>query len=297
MQPKRQAVPMVMAPFDLQKDLSQNFATFDSIVRNNDTLSTDMDASVWTEFIVEDNRPTEEQNEDEFSYMEFTVLEEETVHASYVEEPVVELNQHSPGTIVSPWANPESPQCHQLPPSPEEEQFPTITVDSLYDDDMTQITMDHYFSNNVKLTNTIGGQLPTHCNTSPTVCSQDSVGSTKQEINNILRKQLWSGDEDVVCGALEIVCCEVVLDAKSRAYIVQCGGVMAVFKTMEANPNNENIQYLACTILKELASESETKSVINDLDGIPTVVQSMQLHPSSVRVSEAARGALAAFCM
>jgi hypothetical protein len=65
---------------------------------------------------------------------------------------------------------------------------------------------------------------------------------------------------------------------------------------LEEYTNHEMIQYHTFRGLEQLALEGETKVAISEMDGIPLVVQSMQCHPTSIRVQDAARAALASIC-
>ena len=199
---------------------------------------------------------------------------------------------------------------------------------------MTQITMDNYFTTSeenetmtkptketpTKETTTTRPSSMMMLMGSSSVKSQSGLLSTtstsvmssetpKQRIKEILRKDLWHRDDtSVVCTATEELAKFIIGGGTSgssyhnhthnhRSYIVQCGGVMALLKLLEEYTNHEMIQYYTLRGLEQLAlGEEETQIAISEMDGIPLVVQSMQQHPTSLRVQAAARAALASIC-
>lgn len=125
-----------------------------------------------------------------------------------------------------------------------------------------------------------------------------TTSSQKQRIGKILRKDLWSCDEDVVCLGLDELC-EFLLEdlAANGAHVVCCGGVMALKRILEEYVHVEAIQYHGCFALGQLALlDLETRTAISEMDGIPLVVQSMQYHVDSPRLQDAGRSALASIC-
>ncbi|KAG7372477.1 glutamate-1-semialdehyde 2,1-aminomutase [Nitzschia inconspicua] len=125
-----------------------------------------------------------------------------------------------------------------------------------------------------------------------------STSSAKQRLGKILRKDLWSCDEDVVAMALDELCEALQVDLGTNgAHVVYCGGVMALKRTLENYVQVEAIQYHGCFALGQLASlDMDTRNAIAEMDGIPLVVQSMQHHVESSRMQEAGRSALASIC-
>ena len=125
-----------------------------------------------------------------------------------------------------------------------------------------------------------------------------SCETPKQRITEILRKDLWHHDDlKIVSNATEELTKFVVNGSdKQRSYVVQCGGVMALLRLIEEYTNHESIQYDVCIALRHLAMDCETQMAISEMDGIPLVVKSMQYHPNSTRLQEAARAALTSIC-
>jgi hypothetical protein len=131
-----------------------------------------------------------------------------------------------------------------------------------------------------------------------TFSSFQSTETSKQRISRILRKDLWSVDNNVVGLALEELCESLEDDlAINGAHVVYCGGVMALKRTLEEHLQVETIQYYGCVALGKLASlDLDAQGAISEMDGIPLVVRSMQHHVDSSRLQEAGRSALASIC-
>jgi hypothetical protein len=134
-------------------------------------------------------------------------------------------------------------------------------------------------------------------NQSTSMTSQ-STSTPKQRISKILRKELWSCDDNVIGVALKELCESLEDDLPiNGAHIVYCGGVLALKRTLEEHLHLECIQYYGCIALGKLASlDLDTQGAVNEMDGLPLVIQAMQRHVDSSRLQEAGRSALASIC-
>ncbi len=205
--------------------------------------------------------------------------------------------------------------------SPDEDmkKYPTITVGDAFDDEMTQITMgsledhedgdeDEFFDaeskpfprspsskslgkKSKKSTNSRKSEGASS-NSSPMPCSE----SSKQRIVEILRKEVWSRDSNVVTSAMEELNSEAKKGYDHRAHIVRCGGVMTIMRAMEMNSNSEAIQIASCSTLEKLSLEPQTQLTICEMEGISLIVRSMQVNVENVDLQEAACSALATIC-
>ena len=159
------------------------------------------------------------------------------------------------------------------------QKFPSVNLrHSLDNDDMTYITMDTYLED-----------IDVHE-------KEPLEEGSKQRIKKILHKDLWKRDVDIVGGAMGELNEIAKNRASSRVVIAEYGGIMAIIRTMIGFQDDEGIQFLCCTTLGLLASESETRSMINDMDAVPLISRSMTGHPKSRRIQDAARDCIAAVC-
>ena len=79
----------------------------------------------------------------------------------------------------------------------------------------------------------------------------------------------------------------------SRVDVVEYGGVMVIIRSMIGFPDNDGIQFSCCSILGQLALQSEGRSMIIDMNAIPLIAQSMTDHSGSHRIQEIARASIA----
>ena len=219
----------------------------------------------------------------------------------------------------------EHDKQNKLVGSPDEnlKKFPTITVGDDFDDDMTQITMgsleddqhdkengdeDKFFDAESKpfprspSSKSIGkkSKLSMNSRKSEGASSRSSELScseaSKQRIVEILRKEVWSRDNNVVKNAMEELDTEAKNGRHHRAHIVRCGGVMTIMRAMEMNSTCEAIQIASCSTLEKLALDSQTQTAICEMEGISLVVRSMQANFENIQLQEAACVALATIC-
>ena len=219
----------------------------------------------------------------------------------------------------------EHDKQNRLVGSPDEnlKKFPTITVGDDFDDDMTQITMgsleddqhekengdeDKFFDAESKpfpispSSKSIGkkSKLSMNSRKSEGASSRSSELScseaSKQRIVEILRKEVWSRDNNVVKNAMEELDTEAKNGRHHRAHIVRCGGVMTIMRAMEMNSTCEAIQIASCSTLEKLALDSQTQTAICEMEGISLVVRSMQANFENVQLQETACVALATIC-
>ena len=80
--------------------------------------------------------------------------------------------------------------------------------------------------------------------------------TTKRRIAEILGKELFQKkrDCDMVTFSLEELCKIMAMSPASMAYVVHCGGVMALTRTMEEYMQTESIQFYCCEALSALAA-------------------------------------------
>jgi len=201
-------------------------------------------------------------------------------------------------------------------------KFPTITVGDDFDDDMTQITMgsldedeneeggdeEKFFDAESKAlprspsSKSIGKKSKRSMNSRKSesalsYSSQLSCSETsKQRIVEILRKEVWSRDNNVVKSAMEELDTEAKNGYHHRAHIVRCGGVMTIMRAMEMNSDCDAIQIASCSTLGKLALDPQTQIAICEMEGISLIVRSMQVHFENGQLQEAACVALATIC-
>eukprot|EP00536_Pseudo-nitzschia_multiseries_P000015 jgi/Psemu1/282023/fgenesh1_pg.2_\ len=214
-------------------------------------------------------------------------------------------------------------------PDKNTKQFPTITVGA-YDDDMTQITMGSLEGDDIDIDARIDvnqddfedeffdaetiplsiapssksfGKKSSVSKNSRKSESATSIGSqvscsesSKQRIAEILRREVWSRDVDVVKRAVEELEMEATKGYSFRAQIVRCGGVMTIMKAMETNPSYASMLVPCCSTLEKLALEPQTQVAVCEMEGISLIVRSMQDHADNAELQESACAALATIC-
>jgi hypothetical protein len=282
------------------KDILNSFDAFDDFLSNafDDQIDEEEDES-YTEFTVieeeyavaEEVDEIKEDLEEEESYMEYTVVEEGVESSDFEEiEPAETLYDIT-----------DSPRCVAELQNDKsiDRKFPTMSIDVppeiIDDDSMTYITMDPWLEE-------LGGNISnyryqTEPNTlvSSASASRNLSVKSKHRIKAIIHKSLWKRDPSIVVAAMEELHELVSNDCASttsRAYVVEYGGVMAIIRSMTGFPDNEGIQFLCCSILGKLALQSEARSMIIDMDAIPLIAQSMTDHPGSHRIQEVARASI-----
>ena len=335
-------------------DLHHSFTAFDAFLRDKDRPAAPKDdESIYTEMtfgqetMLESTMPVFHTPEDEEqSYMDFTI--EESVQPSYVDQTVVSKVAAN-NQLMSPFMsnllssrmfqdvvptiplNSTQQQQKQEQNKPTENldenamSFPSITVGDYFDDDMTQITMDHLSADGGEVEENYFDAVSKPIARSPdkpitrppslkkgksrrslnslrsesasSYSSQLTCSETsKQRIVEILRKEVWSRDVNVIRGAMEDLDTEANNGYQHRAHIVRCGGVMTIMRTMEMNANCESVQVPCCLTLEKLALDPETQVTICEMDGVSLMVKSMLDHTDNVQVQEAACSALATIC-
>lgn len=231
----------------------------------------------------------EEEVEDDESYMEYTVADESVQLSDVKKAEATKASEHftsSPTCVASDKIislyNPHSRPSGQIPKLDFKDEnldkFPTMNIavpPAIDDDNMTYITMDPWLEG------------------IDTVSQGSSSKYSKQRIKVILHKDLWKRDISIVEAAIEELNEVVNSAASSRAHVAECGGIMAIIRTMSRFPKNEGIQFLCCSTLGQLASEPETQAMINDMDAVPLISRSMTDHPGSQRIQDAARATIA----
>ena len=196
-----------------------------------------------------------------------------------------------------------------------------ISLDDDFDDNMTQITMDHAimdhgWNSNINTYQSSLYPAPpnlalekdtaddvlsagTNSSASASAASTTKSGSStsKKRIQQILWNDLYSCDIPLVRCGMEELRSIVVREPECRKHIVRLGGGMAIMGILEEYFEVEMIQYLCLVVLELLAAmEPEARKVINDNDGIQLIVRSMQDQPNSERVQQAGRACLATVC-
>jgi hypothetical protein len=288
------------------KDIFNSFDAFDDFLSNafDDQIDDDDDEESYMEFTVIEEEYTvaeeideiKEDLEEEESYTEYTVVEE-GVESSDFEK--IEEAKTSDDLTGSPRCV-TSDKMELLNDKNLGSKFPTMSIDVppaiIDDDNMTYITVDPWLEELDD--NSSNHRYQTEPNTlvSSTSASRNSSAKSKHRIKAIIHKSLWKRDPSIVVAAIEELHELVSNDCAStysRAYVVECGGVMAIIRSMIGFPDNEGIQFLCCTILGQLALQSEARSMIIDMDAIPLIAQSMTDHSGSHRIQEVARASIA----
>jgi hypothetical protein len=112
----------------------------------------------------------------------------------------------------------------------------------------------------------------------------------------ILRKEVWSREIDVVKDAIDELYTEAKNGINHRAHIVRCGGVMTIMRAMEMNSNCEAIQIGSCSTLETLALDPQTQTAICEMEGVSLIVRCLQVHFDNIQLQEVACVALATIC-
>mmetsp|Transcript_11687 Transcript_11687/g.24096 ORF Transcript_11687/g.24096 Transcript_11687/m.24096 type:complete len:508 (+) Transcript_11687:1-1524(+) len=228
-----------------------------------------------------------------------------------------------PKMSLSPKEKQQDEKKSKVIDSPDDDmkKYPTITVGDDFDDEMTQITMgsledqnhedddeDEFFDAESKAfprspsSKSLGkkSKKSTNSRKSEGASSNPSTmpcsESSKQRIVEILRKEVWSRDSNVVASAMEELNSEAKNGYDHRAHIVRCGGVMTIMRAMEMNSNIEAIQIASCSTLEKLSLEPQTQLTICEMEGISLIVRSMLVNAENVDLQEVACSALATIC-
>jgi hypothetical protein len=286
------------------KDIFNSFDAFDDFLSNAFDDQIDDDDESYMEFTVIEEEYTvaeeideiKEDLEEEESYTEYTVVEEGVESSDFEKiEPCKTLDDltGSPRCVISDKLELQNDMSLGS-------KFPAMSIDvppAIIDgENMTYIAMDPWLE---ELDDNSSNHLyQTEPNTlvSSTSASRNSFEKSKHRIKAIIHKSLRKRDPSKVVAAIEELHELVSNDCastNSRAYVVECGGVMAIIRSMIGFPNNEGIQFLCCSILGQLALQSEARSMIIDMDAIPLIAQSMTVHPGSHRIQEVAHASIA----
>lgn len=334
-----------------KSDVTESFDTFESMLNKKEenllSMEYDDNQSAWTEFIIGDEEGREQYrlngikrrrpsytsyveetiiDDGEKSYMEFTVVDDETL---YDEETVYDDEE----TVVSKWQPSVAPvsvakkasdeqsymdftvfddstfavsyvedDVDYASPEPEPEEDEKILFhifanhNSMADYDDDEITMDPVFRSQRTMDHHHVSMYPSAI-TAASEAEISCSSTSKKHLREILWKDLYSYDMPVVWSAMEELRTIVAGEPESRKHIVRMGGVMAIMGTMEEYFEEEVVQYLCCVILELLASmEPDARKVVNEMEGIQLIVRSMQAQGDSDRVQEAARAALVTVC-
>ena len=111
-------------------------------------------------------------------------------------------------------------------------------------------------------------------------------------LNQILKKDMFSKDLSVVEGALRTLTEKADEDLEYRAHIVRSGGILAIVRAMQQNVYNANVQLLACHTLGKIATDPENRVAIGEVGGVEAVVGAMSEHMAEEPVAEATCSAL-----
>jgi len=341
--------------FNINNNLHQSFTKFDAFLKERPIeIVHDDDESLYTEMTIGqelmlestvDIAPTRHHEEDQ-SYMDFTI--EESIQPAPLNQSTVPTNpvnnqlmspfvsnllnsrmfQDFVPTIPTKAMHQEQKEENKLAENISEKTkcFPTITIGKCFDDDMTQITMDHISIENDNLYLDIGAEEEEFVDSvSENITRSSSLRSlskksrrslnsrrsesassfssqlscpetSKQRIVEILRKEVWSCDLNLVRKAMEELANEVKNGSFHRAHIVRCGGIMTVIRTMEMNASCESIQIPCLLTLEKLASDPETQVTVCEMDGVSLILRCMKNHEENAQLQEVATSALATIC-
>mmetsp|Transcript_32923 Transcript_32923/g.77737 ORF Transcript_32923/g.77737 Transcript_32923/m.77737 type:complete len:911 (-) Transcript_32923:272-3004(-) len=154
---------------------------------------------------------------------------------------------------------------------PENGSWLSLTI--VDNDEMTCITMDACFMGQDRV-------------------RTEESDDVKERTKKILRTLLHD-DATAVETALFELNQMVSLDEKNKALFADFGAVVGIIQSMKKFRHNETIQFLSCALLGYLATEPGILRMIENLDAVTLISQSMLDHPSSQRVEDAARDAIA----
>jgi Armadillo/beta-catenin-like repeat len=120
-----------------------------------------------------------------------------------------------------------------------------------------------------------------------------STGSkSRKRISDLIRRDLWAREENVVEQALLELADKAALASQYRNAIARSGGILAIVRAMEQNDSCSGIQVAACRALEKLALETENELAIGEVGGVDAVLAAMMQHVGNSHVQEAAWSAL-----
>lgn len=323
-------------------ELQNSFMVFDALLRQRQGISTVDDGDEYSEYTIEETvllpaAPTKAERL-EGGQPQVTVAklsdsesqyEEITVEQSYMELTVDDDQDSNDSSQDHP--NPTATPIHaatanlmnsRMFSTPQVAKEPTITVEHVSDDEMTQLTFDQSYAEPVRKAPEPLPVVIDKMNDSAKDSIKDTIGSgsmhgsrkrdsvngshlsfgsktssasdkTNKRISDILRKDIWSRDANVVQEALESIVAEASRGQKARAKISQFGGVMGIVRAMESHRDVAFVQVAGCNALDRLALDAETQVVIGEMGGIAVILDAMKAFESHEGVHEAACAALA----
>ncbi len=324
------------------KELQNSFMAFDALLRQRQGDIDVDDGDEYSEYTIEEtvlqpppptkaerlatgqqetsatkSGDTESQYEEitvEQSYMELTIEDDQDSNDSSQEDPKA--------TATPMHAATTNLMNSRMFSTPQVAKEPTITVEQISDDEMTQLTFDQSYVEPIRTAPEAPPALKDKINDSSKSSTKDTVasgsmhGSRKRDsvngshrsfgsktsstseknnkrISDILRKDIWSRDAKVVQEALESIVSEASRGQKSRAKISQFGGVMGIVRAMESHRDAEYVQIAGCNALDRLALDPETQVVIGEMGGISIILDAMKAFAASEDVHQVACAALA----
>ena len=124
-----------------------------------------------------------------------------------------------------------------------------------------------------RLQSTIGKQLSP--STDVTVASSSATlvsfnpnsgrNNSKDPMTDVIRKDLWSSDQETVWVALLMVAAEAAASDTNRSLIARSGGLFAVVRAMETHSSVAKIQIAGCQALEKLAIDSDNELAIEQV--------------------------------
>lgn len=270
-----------------------NFHKFDAFLASNAQI--EKEEKSYDEFTVTDDEDESYVGE---SYLEDIIEEDTDSEGSYFERTMIEEDENNEGSCFEHKVAENSRQCLEM------NEADAVKVTEVLEGSPSCVqnvnefeNLHDYFSiyskNNVVLSSVDDTASMTYSVDDSMVYAgsvgEGSVEDSKQRLKTILHKDLWKGDVTTVeTSMMELNEMVKYGASSSRVLIAEFGGVMAIIRTMTRFPDKENIQFLCCAALMQLASEPENRTMIKDMDAVPLMSQSMTNHPSSQRIHDSA---------
>lgn len=133
----------------------------------------------------------------------------------------------------------------------------------------------------------ISSSASTGASSRSTVSGRRRTRSPPTNLNQILKKEIFSQNLSVVQGALRVLARKADDDLEYRAHIVRSGGILAVVRAMQQNAYKASVQVLACKTLQKIATDKENRVAIGEVGGVEAVVGALSEHMADESVAEA----------
>lgn len=276
--------------------LIDTFDIFDAYiskhVQESSTMEQDEESYMEVTVMEEEEKDNGEEDEtyleyiveeDEESYMEYTVAENNETKTKTVDSATRSPSCVASDRIVSTCKTPQWGVPHPMPniESPDTKDIERIPLSSI------AVSPTNYQDDEMTLI------TMDECFRQVNTRAQDPIPEdTKQMIKTILYKDLWRHDAvDVELAMIELHEIMVQQGPSMKAYITELGEIMTILmkRNMVSYPDNEAIQFLCCTILGLLAFDPKHKATIEEMGVVRLISESITNHRRSQRIQDAAR--------